>query len=127
MNKLSIESTYYTPRIELNPESGTLELEGRILETITENNEDIFAKISNWIQMYFLEKKAPLIIKFRLSYYNTTSSKRMVKFIRNVEDLFQKGHDIKIVWEYEDGDEDALMDGEVFKKLFSVPFDVARI
>ena len=127
MNKLNIPETYFTPRVEFNSEKGILESEGRVLETDKGTDEDIFTKVSVWVDEYSNDNKDPMTIRFRLSYYNTTSSKKMVKFMRNVEGLFQKGHDIKMEWEYEDGDEDALTDGEIFKNLFTVPFNVTRV
>jgi hypothetical protein len=126
MNPLNIESTYYTPKVDFDPANGILVIEGRVLETDKGNDEDTFTKISGWVDSYFRDKKGPMLIKFRLSYYNTTSSKKMVKFMRSLDTLFIKGQDVKIVWEYDDGDEDALTDGEVFKKLFSVPFNIVK-
>jgi hypothetical protein len=127
MDKLIIEGTHFTPRVEYNPEKGVLEIEGRVLETGTENAQDIFTRIGIWMETNFYGKKDSLVIKLRLGYYNTTSTKKMFKFMEKAASLFQKGHDIKIVWEYEDGDEDAMTDGEVFKKQFNIPFTLKKI
>jgi hypothetical protein len=127
MNTLNIEGTYYTPKVEYTPSNGTLEIEGRALETDKGNDEDVFTRISAWVNTHLSDKKQPMLIKFRLSYYNTTSSKKMVKFMRSLDGLFQQGYNVKIMWEYEDGDEDALSDGEVFKKLFTVPISIAKV
>jgi hypothetical protein len=127
MKKITIESTPNTPKVEFDTENGILSIEGRVLETNTIRHDDIFTKIHLLLNQYLEEKKTPVKIRFRLNYYNTTSTKNMVRFIQQAEALFKNGHAIEMIWEYENGDDDSLADGELFKRFCSLPFSICMV
>ena len=124
MEKLFIKSTYTTPEVNFDPDKGIFEIEGRI---ITEDAEKFFIKILNWIDAYSSGKQKPMQVRFRLFYYNTSSSKGMIDVMKRFDNLYLKGVDIKIIWEYEHEDEDAMLDGEDFKRFLKVPFQIVKI
>jgi hypothetical protein len=124
MEKLNINSTYTTPQVIYDPAKGMFEIEGRV---IPEDAESFFSEIFNWIDKYVPGQEKPLIVRFRLFYYNTSSSKRLFDIMRKFDELYQKGGDIKIMWEYEDGDDDAMLDGEDYKRYLKIPFDIVKI
>jgi hypothetical protein len=47
--------------------------------------------------------------------------------MKKADNLFQKGCNIKIVWEYEDGDDDSMQDCEGFKRFLKLPVEVHKI
>jgi hypothetical protein len=124
MDKLTIKSTYTTPQVDFDPDKGLFEIEGRI---ITEDAEIFFVKILSWLDEYSSTVQKPVVVRFRLFYYNTSSSKGMIDVMRRFDKLYEKGADIKIVWEYENEDEDAMLDGEDFKRFLKIPFKIVKI
>jgi hypothetical protein len=124
MDKLTIKSTYTTPQVDFDPDKGLFEIEGRI---ITEDAEIFFVKILSWLDEYSSNIQKPVVVRFRLFYYNTSSSKGMIDVMRRFDMLYEKGADIKIVWEYENEDEDAMLDGEDFKRFLKIPFKIIKI
>ena len=123
MDKLFINSTYTTPQINFDAEAGLLEVEGRL---IPEDPEIFFSPVENWIDNFRPEKNSKTIVRFKLSYYNTSSAKKMLHVFKKFDAFFLSGSDIKIIWEYEDGDEDTMHDGEDYKRFLQIPFEIKK-
>ena len=124
MDKLIINSTYSTPQVNFDPDAGLLEVKGRL---IPEDPENFFTPIINWIDNFKPAKNSKIILRFKLLYYNTSSAKRVLSILKQFDQLFIGGSDIKIVWEYEEGDEDTMQDGEDYKKMLKVPFETKTV
>ena len=124
MDKLFIKSTYTTPQVVFDAEKGLFEIEGRI---IPEDAESFFDEIFKWLDVCTFDNQRLLLVSFRIFYYNTGSSRCIVDVMKRFDALFQKGNNIKIEWKYEEGDEDAKRDGENFKTLLKVPFEVVKV
>ena len=123
MDKLVINKTFSTPQVNFDAESGLLEIEGQL---IPEDPENFFLQIVNWIDNFNPDKNSKTLVRFKLSYYNTSSTKRILNILKKFDDLFQKGSDIKIIWEYEEGDEDTMQDGEDYKSFLKVPCEIRQ-
>jgi hypothetical protein len=124
MDKLNINSTFTTPEVNFDPKKGLLEIEGKI---IPEDAEGFFTAIFKWIENYSPENNQSVVMRFRLFYYNTGSSKNILALMKKIDELFLKGNDIKIIWEYEEGDEDSMHDCEDYKKNLKVPIEIKKI
>ncbi|MCX6294561.1 MAG: DUF1987 domain-containing protein [Bacteroidetes bacterium] len=124
MEKLLINSTETTPLVSFDPDNGLLEIEGRL---IPEDVGDFFAPIFVWLENYLPENNKPILVRFCLFYYNTSSSKRIFNIMRKFDALYLKGIDLKIRWEYEEGDEDTVQEGEDYKTFLKVPFEIVKV
>jgi len=123
MQEINIKKTQTTPSVVFYAENKTLVIEGRL---IPENAETLFLPINNWIEGYFLEENSELKVVFRLNYYNTSSSKRIVNLLKKLDLYFSKGKKIEATWEYEEDDDDCLNDGEDYKKIVSFPLTLVE-
>ena len=121
MDKLKIKSTRTTPQVDFDPVTGMLEIEGSV---ILEDANNFFTEIFNWVDTYSDDKSKPIVMRFRLYYYNTSSSKRIFALMRKLDGLFQKGYNVKIVWEYEQGDDDSMQDCEGYKRYLTLPIEM---
>lgn len=124
MEKLTINATETTPLVNFDPEKGILEIEGRL---IPEDVSDFFAPIFNWLENYHPDKEQSITIRFCLFYYNTSSSKRIFNIMKKFDALFLQGVKLKIRWEYEEGDEDSVQEGEDYKTFLKVPFEIVKV
>ena len=124
MEKLIIEGTESTPEVKFIPENGLLEIEGKL---IPEDAGNFFVPIFSWIENFSPDKQQPILMRFSLFYYNTSSSKRIFDIMRRLEAKFIDGCNITIQWEYEDGDEDTIQDGEDFKSMLKIPFEIVKV
>lgn len=123
MEPINIEKTFSTPSVKFTPADHTLVIEGRM---IPEDATAVFNPISNWVTSYFSAGNDTLNLVFRLYYYNTSSSKRIVNLLRKMDEYYAEGKKVTIRWEYEEGDDDCMRDGQDFQTLVKVPVDVVE-
>ncbi len=115
MNRLFIEATKATPRVEFLP-NGELTIHGR---SLPENPASFYAPILSWIDACTLEK---ISIEIRMEYFNTSSSKQIFSLFCNAKKNTNI-KDIEIKWYYEEGDEDGYEVGREFESMINLPFN----
>ena len=109
MKDIYIEKTTSMPAVSFKT-TGEIKLEGRALP---ENASVFFDPLKQWASDIDVKE---INIEFNLDYFNTSVSKQLMDLFRN----FENNHHIKtinITWMYEDGDEEMLESGEVYKEM----------
>lgn len=109
MEDLFIQGTDSLPEISFK-ENGELRIAGRALP---EDAVRFFAPLLIWIDNCSADE---FNIEINLDYFNTSVSKQLLDFFKQIENK----KTIKIVnlkWMYEDGDEEMLESGEIYKEL----------
>lgn len=115
MNRLFIEATKATPRVEFLP-NGELSIHGR---SLPEDPLTFYTPLLNWIDQCTIEN---IVIEIRLEYLNTSSAKQLYNILINAK----KNSSIKNItvnWYYEEGDEDGLELGKEFEWMSNLPFN----
>ncbi len=120
---LSIDKTFSTPGVKFSSQDFSLVLEGRV---IPEDANSVFKPIFDWVNAYFNEGNNQLNVVFRLYYYNTSSSKRIVNFLKVLDEHFSLGKKITVKWEYEEGDDDCMRDGQDYQAMIKLPFELVE-
>lgn len=116
MKPLLIPGTSTTPTITLDADKGIFEISGR---SVDDNPSEVYLPVMQWLNAYAKDPKSTTIFAFKLEYFNTASSKVLLdtisalSFIRNT----------KILWYYQDEDEDMKEAGEEFFELVNIPFE----
>jgi SiaC family regulatory phosphoprotein len=123
MEPILIEKTFSTPGVKFSPSDFTLVIEGRV---IPEDATAVFQPIVDWVNAYFSQGNNKLIVIFRLYYYNTSSSKRIVNFLKVLDEFFLKGKEIQVKWEYEEGDDDCMRDGQDYQAMIKLPLELVE-
>ncbi len=128
MDSLIIPATEFTPKVTFMVESGHLELSGisrpedvagfydELLEWLR-NFEDSLLKSGNKYQVQDFR------FSFKMSYFNSSSSKFIIQLLRHIKNLKDQGIDITIDWYYEEGDEKMLEDGEDLAEAVELEFN----
>ncbi|MBW8051095.1 MAG: DUF1987 domain-containing protein [Cytophagales bacterium] len=126
MEKISIKATSKTPQVEFDPDSGVLAITGR---SIPENSVDFYKPILEWLDDYtkIAKDKKQTVFKFKLEYFNTSSSKCILDIFRRLEKLYTDEVNIAIKWYYEEDDEDMYESGEDFKEIMDIPVELVEI
>ncbi len=120
MKPISINATFNTPAVKLNPQKGQFLLEGR---SIPEDPGIFYEPILNWVDDYFDNPASLTHIIIKLEYVNSGSSKYLLEFFRIIDKNHQVGKHCQISWYYEEEDE-AIQDlGEHYKNTIDVPFE----
>jgi hypothetical protein len=124
MESLSIEGTNKTPSVNLNPETGVIEIKGR---SIPENSIEFYRPIVEWLDQYAKNPNKKTIVNVQLEYFNTSSSKCILDIFKKLESLKKARNEVVINWYYEEDDEDMLESGEDYESIIRVPFKMIEI
>lgn len=123
LQPLKIKPTSITPRVDFDPESGTLVLQG---VSMPENVVSFYTPVLDWSYRYIKTPAPQTRIDLQLSYFNTASSKMFLEILAIFEELHEAGNDVRVVWYYADNDVDLFEAGEDFKLLLRLPFSVVE-
>ena len=123
MESFSIEGTPKTPTVNLDPNSGKVEIKGR---SIPENSIEFYKPIVDWLDSYAASPKGLTEVNIQLEYFNTSSSKCILDVFKKLEGIHKAGNDVVINWFYEEDDEDMLEAGEDYQSIIKIPFKMVE-
>ena len=115
---MKIEGTEEQPTIILDKVSSRLEFHGK---SMLEDARAFYKPVMEWIDEYALNPNERTEIIYKMSYFNTSSSKLILDMMRKYANMYQEGHDIEIHWYYTEDDEDMLEAGEIYAERVKVP------
>lgn len=95
METIKIQGTEDTPRIILDADKELLEISGR---SLPEDVTAFYEPVLNWLNEYAEKPNAKTIFNFKLTYFNTASSKLLLDILMKLEELHEKGHEVLIKW-----------------------------
>ena len=133
MKNLQIKETTDSPAVNLDADSGILEIKGR---SLADNIIYFYQPILTWIDDYIKnvcqvetpdttsKPQQKTIMKMFFTYYNTGTSKSISEILNKLEQLYKNGFDVKVCWYYDEGDQSSMEDGEDFKEFISLPIEV---
>jgi len=119
MEILAIEGSPKTPEINLNPETGSIEIKGR---SIPENSVAFYKPVIDWLGEYEEDSKDQTTVDIQLEYFNTSSSKCILDLLKKLEGINNGPGNVQINWHYEEDDEDMLEAGEDYEAILNIPF-----
>jgi len=109
MHDLMIPGTDSLPEVSFKT-SGDFRLYGRALP---EDASKFFNPIFDWVREFTGEMYN---IEINLDYFNTSVSKKLLELFRIVENKPGEKK-VNVKWMYEDGDDEMLESGEIYKEL----------
>jgi SiaC family regulatory phosphoprotein len=124
MQALTIEQTPKTPSIIFDSTSGILEIKGR---SIPENALAFYKPIKEFVAAYIKSPQPITKVDIQLEYFNTSSSKCILDFFKQLEKINQAQYKIVINWCYESDDDDILESGEYYQEIIKIPFNMVAV
>jgi len=124
MEILKIEGTEDNPQIVLDRESNTLEISGR---SLPEDVNTFYEPMMSWIEEYTKDPLNTTVFNFKLTYFNTASSKIILDILTQFEEMIEEGHQVLVRWHYPEEDEDMMEAGEEYSEMVDVPFEMVSI
>ena len=121
MDIYNIAATDETPAVNLNPETGVLEMEGK---SLPEDVTQFYTPILQWLDAYAGFPAPHTNMIFTMTYFNTASSKLILDVLMKLEEIKEEGKDVKVTWKYQEDDEDMEEAGEEYSEIVDVPFDM---
>lgn len=120
MKALIIEGTSSTPKVIFDPESNVFELQGY---SLLDNALDFYEPIISWVKKYSKNPNYETILKIRMRFFNTASSKTILDVLFAFEEILKTNRSIKISWYYKKIDLDMKEAGEDYKFMVDLPFE----
>jgi len=121
MESIKIRETDETPLVMLDKEREVFEISGR---SLPEDVNQFYEPILNWLDEYAKNPLPKSVFLFKLTYFNTASSKLVLDIMMKIENMHDAGHDVLIKWLVPFDDEDNEEAGEEFKDMLDVPFEI---
>jgi len=119
-----LEKTKSTPYIYLSVKNCTFEIEGN---SFSEDLDDIYTQVVKWVDKEMPKIKCEITCKLNLHVYNSITYKNLLLIMSKFHEHIQKGMSIKVIWFYDELDEDSISIGEDLKDIFDVPIKLQII
>jgi len=121
MEKWTIEATDRTPLVLLDREESVLRIEGR---SYPEEGMDFFEPIIIRFKTLERSENPILTIHIRLEYYNSSTTKALAELLQTLGTAKKTGHEVNVIWEYDEEDEGVQEDIDMFVETFDLNFDI---
>jgi len=119
MQPIKVLETPYSPEINLDKERSRFEFFGK---SFPEDAKEFYNPIIDWFRQYVVEPNRETIVHFKLDYFNTASSKKLVDILNILKEIHKQKKTIIIHWYYRTNDDDMLETGETFSEIVNLPF-----
>ncbi len=133
MESIHIAQTSTSPQIDFDIDRNTFKIEGCSRpEDVASFYDPILLWILNLkqsINSELIGKYAnnPLAFCMCYDYFNSSSAKYILDMVLIIDELFKKGLNVKIVWQYKSDDDDMREVGEEFTELLKCPFEFESV
>ena len=123
MELLDIRGTTDTPKVLFDPDNNIFEISGR---SLPEDVITFYQPVIDWLDDYKLVPNKKTEFVFKYIYFNTATSKLIQDILLRLEQIQETGNDVKVIWYYEEDDEDMYDLGEEFKENVDIPFEIVE-
>ncbi len=114
---------FFTPTVKFSANSGECIISG---ESYPEEAASFYKKLSSWIEDY-LNVNEGIKLDFRLSYFNTSSSRGILDMLFILKEKERKGKSIEINWYFSDPDDnEVLLEAEDFMDDTGLKFNMIQ-
>lgn len=119
MEVISIKGTQETPEVLLDNNKGIFEISGK---SLPEDVKEFYNPILKWFDEYSKNPNPQTVLKIKMDYFNTASSKMILELFEVVKKAHSSGHETIIEWYYQEDDEDMQDAGQDYSDLIEMPF-----
>jgi hypothetical protein len=105
------------PSVHFDVSSGICELSG---ESYLENTIEFYDRLMKWLDQYMAEVQGPVTFNFKLTYFNTSSSKKILHLMLKLKKYQDAGGKVTVSWHYNKDDiemEEGIEDLGMIAKL----------
>lgn len=120
MDTITLEATTETPKVTLDKDKSVFEFMGN---SLPEDVGNFYNPILEWLDLYVTEPNPHTKLNMKFDYYNTSSSKMILKILERFRDIHRKGYDVVVAWHYQEDDEDMIEAGEDYAEHLKIPFE----
>jgi hypothetical protein len=119
-----VQDSPYYPSIHFNAENGTCEIAG---ESYMEETFKFYSPLLDWINKYIKEVRRPLTLNFKLTYFNTNSSRLILDMLDIVKKYQDEGGRVSVNWYYDPEDPDMIDEIQDFEMETNVKINLIEL
>lgn len=124
MERLILNATEYTPAIDCDPSTLTMQFMG---VSRPENVGLFYQQVIDWIDGLELKisnrYRKTITLTFKLDYCNSATQKYILIILEKLVDMKVSGLDLNVNWLYFKGDDKMLEDGEDISDAIGIDFN----
>ncbi len=125
MSSVNIQGDKKNPTIQFDVDRGYLNIEGR---SNLENPARYYRPVIDALEEYFDHPQPETRARFAMEYFNSSSSKMIMKTFRLLEKLQVDGKsNVKVEWCYDEGDGSMLEAGEDYMSMLKLDFEMIEL
>ncbi len=124
MELLSRVASTSSPAVNFDAKTGQLTMSG---ESYPENTFEFYAPVIGWLKEFVAGTDIPVVLTLELAYLNTGSVKCLMDIFDVLEDAWQEGRQVSVIWRYHQKNTRALETAEEFSEDLSLPFQIEAI
>lgn len=120
MSPYVVQGTGETPGVILDKDAGKFEFTGK---SLPEDAKEFYGPILAWFDDYMKVVNPKTVLKMKMDYFNTASSKMLLEVFERIKSMHEAGNNVVIEWHYHDDDEDMYDAGQDYSDMVGVPFE----
>lgn len=103
------KGVYIIPSVNFTVATGSCEISG---ESFLEETAKFYSPLLDWIKEYIYKIKKPIEFSFKLTYFNTSTSKWILNIMNILKRYEENGGEVTVNWFYHEDDIDMQDDIE---------------
>jgi hypothetical protein len=124
MEALIIAKTDDTPAVCFDKAQGKFELSGK---SLPEDVSTFYTPVFSWLAEYATSANPESVFVFKMSYFNTASSKIILDLLLRLEEINTPATKILVNWCFDADDEDMKEAGEEYSEITELPFKFVEL
>lgn len=92
-----------------------------------EDSEGFYGPVKDWMRKHLTGTMLKANFDLHLEYYNTGSFIRLMEVFNILTELNNSGCQFVVRWYYDADDLDSRDDGESFRDVVKIPFDISEV
>ncbi|MGP8217098.1 MAG: DUF1987 domain-containing protein [Bacteroidia bacterium] len=121
MEPLIIKGAGENPEVDFDGNSGLFKISGK---SYPENVNEFYKPLLDYFELYKKEPKEKTILEFSWIYFNTATSKIIIKLILSLKALKDINKYVEIRWYCKRGDELMIEKGEEMRDVLDMNFEI---
>lgn len=121
MEILNYKESGYLPGIILDKEKAIYQITGR---ACPEDPVEFYEPVFDWLNKFIEEPEETMVFDFKMSYYNTATSKALMMILQKLEEISEEGTKVTVNWYFPEDDEDMEEAGEDYSEMVELDFNI---
>lgn len=102
---------FFVPSVDFCSGTGICEISG---ESYLEDAVEFYTPLLEWLEDYMVSVDKPITFNFKLTYFNTSSSRSILEILTSLKEYEENGGKVTVNWYFQEDDVDMREEVEDF-------------